>query len=82
MSFRTVLRRMVVGIVVKPWRLLWLVSVGAGAIWLMDRTWPAGVTSTVVRILIRVVAIAPIIPVLLSTVENEVRDHRGRSEDH
>lgn len=80
-TFRTVLRRVLVGLVVKPWRLLWFVLVGAGDVWLVDQTPAAGFAGRILRMLIFVVAAVVSYPVILSAL-HDGRHDRGKPEGH
>ena len=79
MSFGTRLRRILVGIVVKPWRLMWVILVAAGDVWLTDHASSASFGGWAVRMLIRVLALALAAPVYVSAL-HDARHDRGAGD--
>jgi hypothetical protein len=78
MNFPTAMRRILVGIIVKPWRLLWLVIVAAAANWLDDRTSLYGLVGIILRLLIGIAAIVLSLPALTPALKEGERKAEAR----
>jgi hypothetical protein len=70
MTFRTALRRIVVGMVRRPWRIAWVVAVATGDTWLQDHWSEHGLTGTIVSFLIRLAAILLMSPVIVAAIND------------
>jgi hypothetical protein len=71
MTFWTALRRIVVGLVVRPWRLLWIALVAMGAVWLTARADGNSIAGLAARILINAVAVALSAPAVVAAFQHE-----------
>ena len=76
MTFWTALRRIVVGLVVRPWRLLWIALVAIGAVWLTDRADGNSIAGLAARILINAVAVALSAPAVVAAFQHQPRRRR------
>lgn len=78
MTFWTALRRIVVGLLVRPWRLLWIALVAIGAVWLTDRADGNSIAGLAARILINAVAVALSVPAVVAAFKRQPH-RRGMS---
>lgn len=76
MTLWTALRRTVVGLVVRPWRLLWIVLVAVVASWLTDHADGNSAAGTAARILIKVVAVVLSAPAVVAAFNHQPRRRR------
>jgi hypothetical protein len=73
--FFTVLWRIVVGLVARPWRLLWVVLVAMGTSWLTTQTSQDGATGMIIRMLIPTLGVVLSAPALTSALNHTRRRH-------
>jgi quinol-cytochrome oxidoreductase complex cytochrome b subunit len=71
MTFWTALRQIVVGLVGKPWRLLWIILVAMGAVWLTDRADGTSIAGLAARIVINAVAVALSAPAVVDAFQHQ-----------
>jgi hypothetical protein len=79
-NFRTAARRMLVGLVVRPQRVLWLFLAALGEIWLADRTSSHGVSSWFLPPLIVVGAAVIAVPVMKAALRDGERRYRAKAD--